>query len=140
MSTYVTRPPTPTELPGLFEDWAGSFRKSRWAGNLPNNLYWSAHIEAFRQLLTRGATALVLTTSEHPSVVLGWVVSERTSRNEVVAHYVYVTPLYRRRGIANRLLTAAGLTKDCVYTFRTDHSRFWPKARHVPGIARRKDA
>lgn len=137
---YAVRPPTPSELPGLFDEWGESFRKSRWAGNLPNNIYWPAHLEAFQQLLNRGARVLVCCSADYPSVKLGWLVFETTARGERVAHYVYTAPLYRRQGIANFLLAEAGLTKDCVFTFRTEQARFWPKARHVPGIARRKDA
>ena len=140
MSWYVTRPPTPSAIPGLLQVWADTYRKSRWAGALPNNIYWDAYSEAFRQLLNRGARVLVAASAEHPELVLGWIVYEPTARGEVVCHYAYVKPLYRRRGLANALLDAAGLTKDCVYTFRTEDARFWPKAKYVPGIARRKEA
>lgn len=138
--------PTADEMKLVFDSWANSFRKSPWAGCIPNNLYDQVSREVARSILDRGARVIVAVTpiagreDEFPAVrrVMGYSVSE-PDRN--VLHWLYVKdgPAgngYRRLGVGRALLeqTVKAFDPDrpFVYTFRTRASE-----RFLNGESRR---
>jgi hypothetical protein len=72
-SWHELRPAAPAELPGVYESWAGTWRRSRSAGCIPNHLFNEVTFTAITQLLQRGMRVDVLTAKAAPSVVLGWL-------------------------------------------------------------------
>ncbi len=134
MSYLVQKADTARLSPFILDSWLKSFRKSRKAGVVPNNLYTPVYTETIRQLLSR--CAQVLTAVDQ---ILGWLCHERTSDGQPVVHYAFVKSRYRRRGILRSLLTAAGIdpAQRFYYTFGTPASRIYPEGRHCPEIARR---
>ncbi len=120
--------PTADELKLVYDAWGNSFRKSPWAGCVPNHLYDSVSRETARSIIDRGALVLVAVTpiagaeDEFPAVrrVMGFAVAE-PHRN--VLHFLYVKNNYRGTGRGSALLDE--VTKDFdpeldyVYTHRT---------------------
>ncbi len=137
---FDVRPATPEELPAIFEAWAGTFRKSRAAGCVPNHLFNEVTFAAITQLLTRGMQVRVLTARSHPSVVLAWVAYEPDKRSaQTIVHYLFTKDSMRRRGLAKALMTAIGVGKTFIYTHQTSFSKYFRGGYHNPGVARRKD-
>ena len=128
--------------PFVLETWLTSFRKSPWAGVVPNDLYKPVYLNAIKQLLDRGAMVLCAVNPDKPDHILGWICFERTSDSVPVVHYVFVKPLYRKRGVAKSLFASAGIdpTARFFYTFKTPAARYFPGGRFEPAIARRQKA
>ncbi len=121
--------------------WIGSYRRSKWAGTLPNNKFPEYMGESIRQLLARGSNCLLACNPDNPTQILGFLVTEKTSRNEEVVHYLFVKDIYRKMGISKGLLAEAGLKQDgsVFYTHKTAYSKHY-RGKWVPEIARRKEA
>lgn len=138
-SWYSIRPPTAEELPAVYESWAGTFKRSRSAGCIPNHLFAEVTFTAISQLLARGMKVLVLVANSHPDVVLGWVAYEQDTRSDqVIVHYLFTKDGFRQRGLAKTLLARIGAGEKFIYTHHTPFAKYWPGAYHNPGIARRK--
>jgi len=119
--------------------WLNSYRKSRFAGVVPNNLYSVVYTEALRQLWLRGAELFMLVNADFEQQVVAWAVVERTSDGKPVVHYAMTKPNSRRKGYIRQLLAYAGVDhkQPFYYTFKTGASRYFPAGRYVPEIARR---
>lgn len=125
----------------MYEAWAGTWKRSRAAGCIPNDLFDRVQSELVAQLIARGMEIRVLTSAVQPRVVLAWIAYERDPRTPggVVVHYLFTRPEFRRRGYAQFLLDDIGAGEKFIYTHKTGFARYWPQARHNPGVARRKD-
>lgn len=125
--------PTVDEFKLVKDAWANSFRKSPWAGCIPNHLYDQVSRESIRSILDRGARVLVAVTPIHgredefPAVrrVMGYSVSEP---HRGILHWLYVKAGpdglgYRGVGIGRAILERTILefnpNVEWTYTFRT---------------------
>lgn len=121
--------PRPEEFKIIFDAWANSFRKSPWAGCVPNHMWDAVSREAARSILDRGARVLVAVTpiagqeDQFPEVrrVMGYSVSEP---DRGILHWLYVKEKFRGVGIGSALLeaTCPESTGEWQYTFRTKAS------------------
>jgi hypothetical protein len=137
---YRIRPATPEELPSVYESWAGTWRRSRSAGCIPNHLFNEVTFTAITQLLQRGMKVAVLTAKAAPGTALGWIAYERDKRSDqVIVHYLFTKDGFRQRGYGQLLLDEVGAGRKFIYTHQTPFAKYWPDAYHNPGIARRKD-
>lgn len=140
--SVAIRKPTQEDIARIIRQWNTSYRNSRWAGVIPNNLFRSVNTEQIRQVLSRGAQILVACNSAQPEIILGFLCYEHTPRDRIL-HYCFVRSYYREAGIARLLMDTAGFPKGSpfVYTWRTDDaSLLCQGARHMPELARRKSA
>lgn len=116
--------PRADEFDLVFDAWANSFRKSPWAGCVPNNLWDQVSRAVAGDILDRGAIVLVAVTpiagqeDKFPEVrrVMGYSVSEP---DRGVLHWLYVKRDYRGAGVGSALLRATCPTGEWIYTFRT---------------------
>ncbi len=140
-TSVLIRPMVPGDIDRILREWLNSFRNSPWAGVVPNNLYKRVMSETVRQLLARGARVDVACYADKPEMIVGFSCTELTPRDKIL-HYVFVRSYYRNNGIARALLDQAGLSRGgpFVYTFRTPDSRHFPGGRHMPELARRREA
>lgn len=130
----------------IFDSWLRSWRKSPWAGVIPNNLYFPLTRGTIEQLVARGATFTVACLAADPERILGWICHEQ-SGPEAVVHYLYVKDPYLSLGIGDALIARIPGNKPGFYTFRyrqvvdacqparTKDREGWV---HAPEIARRK--
>lgn len=135
--------PTPRDLEYVLDSWLAAYRTSPWAGAIPNNLYHSTYREAINQLLQRGARVLVVRNAANPELLLGWICFELTERKELVVHFAYVKPAYRRNGIYKALV--GSLLKHSqqtryFFTYRTPQSKYLTGCTFRPEISRRRKA
>lgn len=143
MSSAVTvRSVTSADTPFIFETWLNSWRKSPWAGCIPNNLYYPLQRTAIEQIVGRGAEIKVACRAADPSHILGWVCSEVDRSGICVLHYLYVKEAYLPFAIGEKLVESCAGTKPGIYTYRyrqvSDACDFQKGWRHVPEAARRK--
>ena len=119
--------PAPDEMALVYDAWANSFRKSPWAGCIPNHLYDSVSRTAIGEILSRGArvTVAVQDLPDGARRVCGYSVSEP---DQAILHWLFVKRDYRGMGIGRALLneTVIGFSdKPKRYTHRTrSSSRF----------------
>lgn len=125
--------------PFILDSWLGSYKRSRWAGCIPNNLYVPTHEVAIEQLLGRGAKVRAVVAKDAPDQLLAWVCYETWSRGLVV-HYAYTKEIYRRNGLVKGLLADLGYKygDPAYHTFRTQDSKYFPGFRWAPELVRRK--
>ena len=117
--------PAADEWPFIFDSWARSYRKSPFAGTIPNNLYDEVSRASFNDIIARPGARVIVAVTDLPEGgrrVMGYVVSE-PRRN--CLHYVCVKQAYRRLGVGSSLVAEA--TKDFAdgdkfYTHRTPSS------------------
>ena len=115
--------PTSDEMKLVFDAWANSFRKSPWAGCVPNHL-WDSVSRASAEELVRRSRVLVVLAATYPGIfeerrVAGYSVSEPDLR---CLHWLFVKRDYRRQGYGTALLNETVRSwqpGDWVYTHRT---------------------
>lgn len=95
--------PQADEFPLIFDSWANSFRKSPWAGCIPNHLYDTVSRATIDGILNRGArvTCAVVDLPEGGRRVVGYSVSEPARG---ILHWIYVKRDYRKMNIGGELL------------------------------------
>lgn len=129
--------PNGDEFALIWDSWMRSFKKSQWAGCVPNHLYESVQRAAITEIVDRGARVRVaaLELPDGTRRVLGYSVSEPDKR---VLHWIFVKAPYRGVGVGRRLLEEACPEGDWKYTFRTRASaRFLgPRFEYDPVPAR----
>lgn len=95
--------PRPDEFPLIFDSWARSFRKSPWAGCIPNHLYDQVSRATINDILNRGARVIVAVQEvEGGRRVMGYSVSEPEVPG--VLHWLFVKRDYRGFGVGSALL------------------------------------
>lgn len=135
--------PRPADLPYIRQSWLMSYRNSPWAGAVPNNLYTEVYSQAMDQLLFRGAKLVTIRNPANPEQLVAWTCYEVTPKNDVVIHFAFCKPTYRRLGAVKALLRTVLDGSDAdrfFYTFRTPNARYFPNGTFRPEIARRRDS
>lgn len=136
--------PQPDEFPLIYDSWAKSFRKSPWAGCVPNHLWPSTSRATTSEILNRGARVIVAVEDiEAGRRVLGYSVSEPATQ---CLHWLFVKRDFRGIGLRIGTQLLAETTRDWprdkawLYSHRTNaSSRFLGAAwRHEPKLARVK--
>ena len=123
-------PPTADEMALIYDSWVKSFRKSPWAGVIPNNLYEATQRATIQGILARGASIQVALAPRVPGIfegrrVMGWICTEPAIET---LHFWYVKDDFRKKGIGKALLAeATGKWFQPRYTHRTRASELLPK-------------
>jgi GNAT superfamily N-acetyltransferase len=93
--------PRADEFPFIFDSWARSFRKSPWAGCVPNHLYDQVSRATSAGIIDRGARVIVAVAPlpDGDRRVMGYAVSESE-----VLHWLFVKRDFRRMGVGRALL------------------------------------
>ncbi len=127
----------PADLSLVFDSWMRSWRSSKWAGVIPNNLYFDTMRTLIEDLITRGAKITIAAHEENPDLILGWACYE-IKEGRTVLHYLYIRDGYvgSSQDIADKLLEATPGDKPGFVTFKMQHKdlKSWT---HAPEIARR---
>lgn len=113
--------PEPNEYGLIFDSFANSYRKSPWAGTVPNHLWPLVSRTLTEELLARGSVVLVGVTpveGADPGVrrVVGYSISQPDRK---VLHYLYVKRDYRGLGMGRKILNATCPEGQWYYTCRT---------------------
>lgn len=114
--------------------WSKSFKKSLYAGVIPNHLYHSVMKEMIDGLIARGMLSLVICNKDNQDQILGFIAFE--VENKYILHYIYTKYAVRGLGFAKLLTQAAKLPNNYIYTHKTRHSK--PEQSFKPEYARKK--
>lgn len=120
----------------VFDSWLKSWRTSKWAGVIPNNLYFETQRTLIEDLIARGATILIAHPSGRPDIILAWACGE-VKEGKTVLHYLYTKDPFIGLGLPTLLLNALPGDKPGFITHKLSlkETKEW---RHTPEIARRK--
>ena len=126
-----------TDLPFIFDSWMKSWRISKWAGTIPNHLYFETQRVLIEDLIARGAWIVVAYPTGQLDTIIGWACCEQKD-DKCVLHYVYVKDPYMNLGVVEKLLDALPGRKPGYLTHKigVKELKEW---RHTPEMARRKD-
>lgn len=127
--------PTEDELKFILDSWSSSYRKSKYAGTVPNNMWQEVSRSSATQLMSRPKcrTVVALTPTginiDAPrGRIMGYSIAEPG-----IVHWIYTKKDYRRLGIARYMLAEQltqwddALRKHPRYTHETDAAkRFFP--------------
>lgn len=108
--------PTEDELKFILDSWTSSYRNSKYAGTVPNNLWQEVQRSTIVQLMTRPTcrTTVALTPKPFSSPGLTGIEIEGMPRGRVmgysvaepgILHWIYTKKDYRRLGVAKSLLS-----------------------------------
>jgi GNAT superfamily N-acetyltransferase len=114
--------PTADELPFIYDSWANSFRKSKWAGCVLNRDWEATSRATIGEILDRARVIVAVVDLEDGTRrVVGYSVSEPARS---CLHWLYVKRDFRGFGYGRQLLdhTLDGATGPWVYTHRTNAS------------------
>jgi GNAT superfamily N-acetyltransferase len=128
------------ELNLVLDSWLNSYKKSDYAGVIPNHRYPAVMSEMVAGLLGRGAKLIVAVEPE-TGRIWGWVCFEEKAQESLgVVHFCYVKDPYRKEGLAKALLDKVPGDRFIV-THRTRQSRGLERylnATFAPEVARRR--
>lgn len=128
--------------------WSKAYRRSRWAGVVPNNLWHDVHRVSVEQLEKRGMRVLLAHVPGEPDSLMGFVAFELKDGDLPHVAFLGVKDPYRQGRVGTKLLERA-VGRSFRYSYRTEHSRFFMgsggtgprkwEASYAPEIARRRD-
>lgn len=122
----------PGDVARIFSDWLRSYRNAPGMSAIPNEVYFYWHHRILESLWADPTCVFVVACSpDDPNKIYGWLCGQRAESlagDQVIVHYVYVAKLYRRMGLASRLLATFDTRPDAataplVVTARTDAGR-----------------
>lgn len=120
----------------VFDSWLKSWRTSKWAGVIPNNLYFEVQRTLIEDLLARGCHLKIAYPEGRPDIILGWVCAEE-KEGKTVLHYLYTKDPFIGLGIPDLLLAALPGAKPGFVTHKLGLKEL-KEWRHTPEMARRK--
>lgn len=120
----------------VFDSWLKSWRTSKFAGVIPNNLYFEVQRTLIEDLINRGAKVFIAHPTDLPDVILGWACGEE-KEGKTVLHYLYTKDPFLGMGVADKLLASLPGAKPGFITHRLQGKEY-KEWRHTPEIARRK--
>ncbi len=132
IATY--RPHCADDMPLINDSWLNDWRVSRYAGIIPNNLYYDVTRTVIEELIARGARIVV---AEHRGEILGWACGEVKDEKKVL-HYLYCKDPFIGKGVEERLISELPGAAPGWFTFALERfieDRNWT---HAPEMARRQ--
>lgn len=133
----LTRPAKPGDMNFVYDSWMKSWRVSKWAGVIPNHLYYACQRNLIEDLIARGAEIVVACPDSQPDVILGWACGE-VKDGATVLHYSYTKDPYLGLGIESTVIGALSGSKPGFITHKIN-SKYCKEWKHVPEMCRRKD-
>lgn len=132
----IIRPHDAEDIGFIMDSYLNSWRTSKFAGVVPNHLYYETQRQLMEGLLARGAKLTVASPESDPRAILGWACHE-VKDEKCVLHYLFLRDSHLAPAAAEALFEALPGTKPGFMT----HRLFHPLLRdfvHAPEIARRK--
>lgn len=132
----LVRPGNSEDLALVFDSWLKDWRTSKWAGCIPNHLYFDTQRTLIEDLIARGAQIRVAYPTGRPDIILGWCCGEE-KEGKTVLHYLYTKDPFIGLGIPDLLLSALPGAKPGFVTHKLQAKEL-KEWRHTPEMARRK--
>jgi len=128
----------------IYATWLRSYQSSsHLVRHVSRNDFFAGHHDVLDRIFAREPIVKLAVMPDDHSVILGWACYEPWQQMDIVdraagvlqvsrqlvLHYVYVKPSFRRYGVAKALL--ADLKRPFTYTHRTDNLSYFDK--HLEG-------
>lgn len=130
------RPYKASDLSFVFDSWLNSWRANKYAGTIPNHLYFETQRALVEGLLQRGAGVHIVSPDDDPNHILGWACFEQKGEAAVL-HYLYVKDPYLKWPVEALLLDSLPGNKPGFITHKI-HFKSLRAWKHAPEMARRK--
>lgn len=139
---YELRDAEPRDRAFWGANWANSYRRSNWAGVVPNHLYHDVMRVLQDGLSRRGMRIKIAHIPDDPDALMGFVAWEDDPGRSPIVHMVYVKDVYRKAGLATDMLEQT-VGRAFLYTHRTPESDYFRRPAwqvgYDPQPARRKE-
>ena len=113
VDSLVIRPLVAGDVPRIFKDWLMSYHSSPEVRRIPNPVFYHWHHKLLESLMVDPTVVwLVAVALDNPNHIAGWLCAQEFAGGTFLVHYVYVARVYRRLGLASRLLATLGAPKD----------------------------
>ena len=125
------------DVPFVFDSWLKSWRVNRYAGCIPNNLYYATTRANIERLVARGAVIKVACLDSNEDTILGWICYEQLDK-DICIHYLYVKDPYLTKGVGQELVKEF---TSGFYSYRCNQLRDFldmTQWKWTPEIARRR--
>ena len=107
-----------SDIKFIYSSWLKSFRRSPFAAQISNALYFDGQHKRITHILAKPETNVICVCNpEDASQIYGWICAEIGGPITVV-HYVYVKRTYRGFGIGKGLIESLG-SKNFIFTHDT---------------------
>ena len=123
----IIRPACDKDVGFILNSWLKSYRPSDANKLLGNDIYYTQHHAIFTKLL-QACKVLVACADDDRDQILGYSITGSFGNVKVVV-YVYTKFLFRQMGVANRLISAAGinLKEPFFYTYLSQAGHHYRK-------------
>lgn len=131
------RPVQKEDVKFIFDSWANSWRREKWAGIIPNHRYHEIIREVIEGLIARGA---LLDVVEEDGRIHAWICHEKDRTGRMIIHYLYSRDKYSEVTLLHYAKDTQGYITPGYYTHRIPllTGLLSPDWIHAPEIARRK--
>ena len=104
------RPMAPADRPRVADTWVHSHRASALGRSMRAADYTRRMDRAIRAILERpGVVVVVAHPPDDEEAIMGWACAESGRPGMAILHYVWVSGIWRRCGVARQLLRGLGL-------------------------------
>jgi hypothetical protein len=139
MTELVLRNAVAGDVAFIKSNWFRTWRRSPWAGVIPNDKFHEVTEDAIEQIIRRGARLRVACIGER---LVAFLCSELTRDGRAVAHAGFAKDPYLALRPLERLVDEMPGTRPVLVTFRTPQlihalGTDWV---HAPEVARRRHA
>ncbi len=86
----------------ITSSWLKSYRDSEAVRGVPNGTFYRLHHKVLETIIPRSIVAVAV-AQDDPDQIIGWVCAERND-SYLTIHYVYVKYMFRRHGVAKKLI------------------------------------
>jgi len=137
MKTSI-RPIKAEDLSFILDSWLKDWRTSKFAGTIPNHLYFPTQRATIEGLIGRGAVFRVLCAEGATDTILGWACGE-VKDGQTILHFVYLRDsLIKHTELFTELVGALPGNKPGIIT-HNQQLKVFKEWRWIPEIVRRKD-
>lgn len=126
----VLRAAGKADIPFITSSWLKSYRDSAAVKGVPNTIYYASHHRVLEHLIPR-STVLVAANPDATEQILGWICAELVN-GAFVLHFLYVKNVFRRFGLAQKLVASLEEVEKPVahfFTHRTRSMTRWEQGR-----------
>lgn len=118
-TTIRLRSATSADVNFIFSSWLKAYRRSEFAKEQQNPIYFENQHKLIESLLKR-CDVMMACDHNDTAQIYGYSVTEKLE-GAFVVHFAYTKETYRKLGVQQLLMTTQGYTLNtpCIYTHRT---------------------
>ena len=122
---YTFRPYTPEDIPFIQSSWGKSYYLEGPGNTLfKADVFHKYHRPLREWVLNKpNATAIVCSSKDDPSFILGFSILEKPEEPVLILHYIYVKFSFRGEGIGRELFNRSIVMRPVLFTHETSKAQ-----------------